>query len=77
MQKLVDAPEDGVELELFRGLATDLYNPQVRRLPQDKRCCSLPVVCRFVFNTDTVIVPSCGIDKHCRARRTTARGSLY
>lgn len=29
MKKLVDAPEDGVELELFRGVVADLYNPQV------------------------------------------------
>ena len=29
MKKLMDAPEDGVKLELFRGLAADLYNPQV------------------------------------------------
>eukprot|EP00903_Cladosiphon_okamuranus_P010028 g9510.t1 len=29
MKKLMDAPEDGVKLKLFRGLAADLYNPQV------------------------------------------------
>lgn len=29
MKKLIDAPEGGVQLELFRGLATDLYNPIV------------------------------------------------
>ncbi|CAM9141040.1 unnamed protein product, partial [Ectocarpus sp. 13 AM-2016] len=29
MKKLMDAPEDGVKLKLFRGLASDLYNPQV------------------------------------------------
>ncbi|CAM9867017.1 unnamed protein product [Scytosiphon promiscuus] len=29
MKKLMDAPEDGVRLQLFRGLAADLYNPKV------------------------------------------------
>eukprot|EP00752_Nemacystus_decipiens_P008995 g8030.t1 len=29
MKALIDAPEDGVKLQLFRGLAADLYNPQV------------------------------------------------
>ncbi|CAM9799410.1 unnamed protein product [Ectocarpus fasciculatus] len=29
MKKLMDAPEDGVKLKVFRGLAADLYNPQV------------------------------------------------
>ncbi|CAB1103120.1 unnamed protein product [Ectocarpus sp. CCAP 1310/34] len=29
MKKLMDAPEDGVKLKLFRGLASDLYNPKV------------------------------------------------
>ncbi|CAM9547903.1 unnamed protein product, partial [Ectocarpus sp. 8 AP-2014] len=29
MKKLMEAPEDGVKLKLFRGLTADLYNPQV------------------------------------------------
>lgn len=36
MKKLMDAPEDGVKLQLFRGLAADLYNPQV--LPARSTC---------------------------------------
>lgn len=46
MKKLIDAPEDGVELELFRGLATDLYNPIVR-------FSFLPVACNLYTVVDS------------------------
>lgn len=48
MKKLMDAPEDGVKLQLFRGLAADLYNPQVLVLVlrhAGGASCSLSCVC--------------------------------
>lgn len=52
----MDAPEDGVKLQLFRGLAADLYNPQVQHYVllalhagQAARTCSLMVSALFLF----------------------------
>lgn len=55
MQKLVNAPEDGVELQLFRGLAADLYNPQVcaqRTYP--RRVTTIDVVRKCLRGVSTV-----------------------